>query len=149
MSEIPARPTVTAAMILAAAEVVAAKIEADAPTIAQYYCHPMDGYELAKELDKNAYWDTTREDMEALDEVESLVRSALAAAEKQWFAENGIQPPLPVGTALLCHRAKQPGTITGIYQYGPGCYEVKPDGQDDAACGNRRWIIKFEDAVAA
>ncbi|WP_324731023.1 hypothetical protein [Pseudomonas paeninsulae] len=148
MSQIPARPTVTEAMILAAAEVVAAKIDADAATIAEYYEHPTDGFELAKALDKWAGWDTAREDMEALDEVESLVRSALAAAEKQWFAEHDIQPPFPVGAKLQC-RSGIVGSIAGIYQYQPAYFEVKPDGQDDAASGSRRLLIKFEDAVAA
>lgn len=148
MSDFPTRPTVTEAMILAAAEVVAAKIDADATTIAQHYCHPMDGYELAKELDKNACWDTTREDMEALDEVESLVRSALDTAEKQWFAENNIQPPFPIGARLQCRDELQ-GEITAIYEYQPAYFEVKPDGQDDDATGSRRLLIRFEDAVAA
>lgn len=148
MSDFIARPTVTNSMILSAAEVVAEKIGGDADTIARYYCHPMDGWDLAKELDKNAYWDTTRDDMEALDEVESLVRSALSAAEKQWFADNNIQPPLPVGARVQC-RDDETGTITGIYEYQPAYYEVKPDGQDDAKVNNRRYLIRFEDAVVA
>lgn len=149
MPEISARPTVTKEMILAAATVVAAKIDGDAETIADYYQLGMDGWELAKALDQNAYWDTSREDMEALDEVDYLVRSALTEAEKQWFADGNIQPPHPIGTRLLCFDDKSPGEITAISDYAPACYEVKPDGQDDETSGHRRWIIRFENAVAA
>lgn len=70
-------------MIQAAAEKVAAKMGgADAASIARQYRHPMDGFDLAKELDKWEYWDTTREDVDALDEMEYLVDRALLEAEK-------------------------------------------------------------------
>jgi len=145
MNDCIARPTVTKEMILAAAEVVAAKIDADAESIADHYRHPMDGWELAKALDTYAYWDTTKDDMEALDEVEWLVRSALEKAEKEWFDSNDIQPPYPIGTTLSCG-GRGVGVITGISSRSPATYEVKPDGQDDASSGTRRWLIKFEEA---
>lgn len=134
------RPTATNEMILEAATVVAAKIDADAATIAQYYRVGMDGYELAKELDKYAYWDTSREDMEALDEVDFIVDRLVSQAIKDWAATNDIQPPLPVGTRI------KEGVITGIYDYSPATYRVKENG-----CTNdsRSRLIRFEDAVAA
>jgi hypothetical protein len=149
MSMTIARPTVTKEMILAACLIVATKIDADAETIAEHYRHPMDGHELAKALDMYAGWDTRREDMEALDEIESLVSSALSAAEKQWFTDSDIQPTFPIGAKILGHHGNGSGEITGIYEYGVAMYQVKPDGQDDEATGRRRWLIKFEDAVAA
>ena len=109
----PKRPTASKEMILAAAAVVAEKIGADAATIAEYYRLGMDGYELAKELDKYAYWDTNREDMEALDEVDSLVDDAIRKAEKDWLVDNDIQPPLPIGTQI------KEGLITGVSDYSP------------------------------
>ena len=137
----PPRPEADEAMILSAAQVVASKLDgADAETIAQYYRRHMDGFELAKELDKNAYWDTTREDMEALDEMDYLVDSAECAAIKAWAAKHNPQPPHPVGA-----RIKQ-GVITGISEYSPACYEVKEDDDDRP---NRRLIIKFENAELA
>ncbi len=146
---IPPRPTATQEMILAAAQVVAQKIDADAATIAQYYRHGMDGYDLAKELDKHAYWDTSREDMEALDEVDYLVSRALYKAELDWFFGNNIEPPLPLNSKIVCGVRQEVGTITGIYKYKPGYYQVKPEGQDDKLTGGMRWIIKFEEAVLA
>lgn len=140
----PPRPTATKEMILAAAQVVAEKIDADAETIAEHYRPGMDGYELAKELDKWAYWDTSREDMEALDEVDWLVSAAVAKAEKEWVAEHNIQPPVPVGYRVQCDVRKEVGTITGVCTRGAARYLIKPDGQDDATAGERRWLCKFE-----
>lgn len=138
----PPRPTATKEMILAAAQVVAEKIEADADTIAEHYRPGMDGYELAKELDKWACWDTSREDMEALDEVDWLVEKAVTDAEKAWVEEHNIQPPVPVGTRVRCDVRNEVGTITDIYEYRVASYLIKPDGQDDAASG--RWVCRFE-----
>ena len=140
MSTIPPRPKADKAMILAACTVVAEKINGDAETIAQHYRRHMDGFELAKELDKYAYWDTTRDDMEALDEVDYLVDRAEELAVKAWAEEFKPEPPLPIGA-----RVKQ-GVITRIYEHTPAMYCVKEDG-----CTNdtRSLLIKFEDAVAA
>ncbi|MEX5320402.1 hypothetical protein WCE04_13770 [Pseudomonas shirazica] len=67
MQNIPPRPTADKAMILEACKVVAEKLDgADAETIAQHYRRHMDGFELAKELDKYAYWDTTRRWMKSM-----------------------------------------------------------------------------------
>lgn len=139
MNNIPPRPRADKAMILAACTVVAEKISGDAETIAQHYRRHMDGFELAKELDKYASWDTTRDDMEALDEIDYLVDRAEELAVKAWVEEFNPQPPLPIGT-----RVKQ-GVITRIYEHSPATYCIKEDG-----CTNdtRSLLIKFEDAVA-
>ena len=136
----PKRPTATKEMILAAATAVAEKIGADAATIAEHYQPGMDGYELAKELDKYAYWDTSRDDMEALDEVDSLVDSAVKKAVKAWFIDNDIQPPLPIGTQI------KEGLITGVSDYSPAAYLVKETGCTD---DSRHRLIRFENAIAA
>lgn len=140
MNYIPPRPKADKEMILAACTVVAEKINRDAETIAQHYRRHMDGFELAKELDKYVSWDTTRDDMEALDEVDYLVDRAEDLAVKVWAEEFKPEPPLPIGT-----RVKQ-GVITRIYEHAPAMYCVKEDG-----CTNetRSLLIKFEDAVAA
>lgn len=140
MQNIPPRPQADKAMILAASFVVAEKINADAATIAEHYRRHMDGFELAKELDKYAYWDTTREDMEALDEVDYLVNRAEELAVKAWAEEFKPEPPIPIGTRI------KEGVITGISDCTPATYLVKEDG-----CTNdsRHRIIKFEDALAA
>ena len=131
------RPQVTEDMIQQAADVVAPKLEADAESIVQAYSHPMDGYELAKALERECLWDVSRDDMEMLDEVESIVSSLYRNAEKEWFDSNDIQPPLPVGTEI-----KQ-GVIKGIYEYMPAYYKVKEHGCDDPS---RHLLIKYEDA---
>lgn len=133
------RPTVTKEMILEAATQIAERIDGDAETIAEYYEHPMDGYQIAKELDRNAYWDLTMSDVEELDDMSGIVDSLLAKAEKQWVEENNIQPPLPIGTRI------EQGVIHSVCDYSAAKYRVKEDGctQD-----GRFLLIRFEDAVA-
>jgi len=136
------RPTVTPVMILEAAKTICAQQQwptTCADDIASEYRYRMDGFDLCKALEKWCSWDTSREDMEALDEMDGLVDEALKKAEREWFEANNIQPPLPVGTPI------REGVIAGIYEYGVARYRVKETG-----CTNdsRFMIIKFEDAVA-
>lgn len=135
------RPSITEEMKLEAAKQVAARLgDADAETIAKTWQPLMDGYELARELDKQFYWDLTRDEMEELDDMQSIVDDLLGEAEKKWFEQNDIKPPLPIGTPI-----KQ-GVITGIDEYGVARYLVQETGCNNP---NRKLIIKFEDAEAA
>lgn len=143
------RPTVTDDMVYEACLSVAHKldgadddrqIETMARSIARVYRHPMDGFCLAKELDRREFWDTSREEADELDAVEMMVSRSLHAAEKDWFEANAIQPPLPVGAMTTR------GVIAGIYEHKPAYYLVKENGctQD-----GRHLLIKFEDAREA
>jgi hypothetical protein len=127
-------------MIAVAALEIAAKVDGDADTIAEHYSHPMDGYELARELDRRAGWDLTMSDVEELDCMSGIVDAHYRAAEKKWFEENDIQPTLPNGTRI------KEGVISGICQHSPARYLVKENG----CTQDGRWLlVKFEDAVAA
>lgn len=134
------RPKITKEMVLDAAKEIAEKLDGDAETIAEHYRHPMDGYELARELDRYAGWDFTMQDVEELDCLSSIVSELHRKAEKKWVEESDIQPPLPVGT-----RIKQ-GVIDSVCDHSAARYRVKEDGctQDD-----RFLLIRFEDAKAA
>ncbi|OPX57052.1 hypothetical protein SAMN02745127_02088 [Oceanospirillum multiglobuliferum] len=133
------RPDVTDEMIRHAAEVVAQKVKGDVGSIVEAYCHPMDGYELAKRLERECFWDVSRDDMELLDEMEGIIDDQHQAAEKEWFESNDIQPPFPIGTKI------KEGIIKGIYEYRPAYYQVKEYGCTDP---NRHRLIKFERAVS-
>jgi len=135
-----ARPIVTKEMILEAAKLIANKLDdADADTIAEYYRHHMDGYELARELDKWCGWDLTMRDVEELDGMSSIVDDLHRQAEDRWFKDNNIQAPLPIGSKI-----KQ-GVIEGICQYTAARYLVKENG---CTKKDRFLLIRFEDAVA-
>lgn len=136
------RPTVTEEIVRHAATIVAQKLEGGADDIVAEYSHPMDGFELALRLNKNQYWDVERDEMETLDEVEATVDQLLEDAEKKWFEENDIQPPLAIGTMTTL------GEITGIADHSTACYHIKEHGQDDSS-GWCRLVVKFEDAKAA
>jgi len=134
------RPRVTKEMILEAAKQVAKNLDdADAETIAKAYSHPMDGYELAKELDRMYCWDITMSDVEELDGMNSIVGDLHREAEDRWFKDNNIQPPLPIGTRI------KNGVIEGICQYSAARYLVKENGCTQKG---RFLLIRFEDAVA-
>ena len=147
----PPRPDVTDEMILAAAEVVAGRLTTGggAEDIARQYQHPMDGFDLAKELDKWEMWDTTREDMEALDSMDGLVDRALVEAEKQWATQNSITPPIAIGSRVRCPVRNRIGVIDSICDYSVARYLVTPEEPDERELASKaRWVIKFEDAEA-
>lgn len=141
------RPKIDDAMELEAARIVAEKIGkgATAEAIAEHYRFPMDGYELAKNLDRYEMWDVSRQEMEILDEMDVLVCRAERKAEKEWFERNQPQPTLPIGTKLKLRDGA--GEITGVSTNSPAKYEVKMDGHDDGLSGWMRRLINFEDAT--
>ena len=134
------RPTVTHAMILEAATQVAKRVDGDAETIAEHFRPHMDGYELARELDRYYGWDLNMSDVEELDCMSSIVDELQREAEKTWFADNNIQPPLPIGTRIT------EGVIEAVDEYSPGKYLVKENGCTQQG----RWLlVNFEEAEAA
>lgn len=134
------RPKITKEMIAEAAKEVAAKVNGDADSIAKHYQHPMDGYQLARELDRHCYWDLTMSDVEELDCMSGIVDQLHREAEKKWAQENNIQPPLPISTTI------KEGVIEGICDHSAARYRVKETGCTQEG----RWLlVKFEDAVAA
>ena len=132
------RPVVTDEMIRHAAEIVAPKVQGNVDDLADTYSHSMDGYDLAKQLERECFWDVSRDQMEQLDEMECIVDDLYRSAEKAWFEDNDIQPPFPVGTKI------KEGVIKGIYEYMPAYYQVKKYGCTDEGT---HLLIKFEDAV--
>lgn len=136
------RPTIDKAMILAAAEQVAAEIGdgADAETIADNYRPYMDGYELARQLDRYCGLDFTMSEVETLDTMTGIVMQLQREAEKTWAAAYNIQPKLPIGTTI-----KQ-GVIAGVCERSAAKYRVKEHGCEQKG---RFLLINFEDAEAA
>lgn len=133
------RPTITETLIREAARPVAEYIEGNLEDIVEQYQPHMDGFRLAKALDKHCLWDCSRDVMESLDEVDSNVQQLLRYAERQWFAENDIQPPLPIGTTI------KEGVIDGFSEHSVATYQVKENG----CTHDGRWLlVKFEDAEA-
>lgn len=136
------RPTITPDIIAEAAKKLAADNlwDADqAADLAKTYRYPMDGYELAKNLELHCCWDISVMDVDALDCMDTEVRELHRAACMTWAKENDIQPPLPVGTMTT------QGEITGIYEHDAACYLIRAIGETNES---RRLIVRFEDAKA-
>lgn len=140
MNKYPPRPTATRETILQVASDVALSLgeSADgAEDIADAYMgYGPCGFRIAKELDRDG-WHLTSEFVNTLDGMCLDVSLAVAELEKAWAEENGIQPPLEIGTEI------KEGVIAGIYEHQPAYYLVKEHG-----CTNdsRHLLIKFEDA---
>lgn len=108
-----------------------------------------DGYQLAKELDDNHYWDCNLMVAETLEEFSGEARREIEAAEKVWFFETKPQPQFANGTRITVPHGET-GVIDGIYEYGVGKYTVKIDGDKDADTKMQsRRIVNFEDAERA
>ena len=133
------RPKITKEMVLEAAKGIAENIGGDAETIARHYRHPMDGYELARELDPYEGLDLTMQDVMELDNLSGIVSDLHRKAEKKWVEENNIQPPLPIGTRIT------QGVIDSVFEYSAATYRVKENGCTQKG---RFLLIRFEDAVA-
>jgi len=105
-----------------------------------------DGYEIAKELDDRYSWDCSMDMLEYLDRYHYDLHLLVEHAQKEWAAENNIQPPMEVGTRV--NVKGDTGVITGINEYGAAQFLVAIDGEKDMAGGTRRRIVNFEDAKA-
>lgn len=105
----------------------------------------IDGYELAKELERCELWDITAMDVDALDAVSSHVDTAYRALCMEWVKANNVQPSLAIGTRITSRHVRG-GVITGVCTYSPAHYLVK---EDDCTEHTRRALVRFEDAKAS
>ena len=138
------RPKLTQELIAATATAFAARNGWDADQAADLarVCRSenMDGYELAKELERVCYWMPNAQDVETLDNFGCDLREAHREACAAWARDNNVQPPLPIGTMTTR------GEITGISKYSPASYEIRKPGDTEPT---RRYIVRFEDAREA
>lgn len=132
------RPKITKELVAAAVTKIAEATEIPAETIAEAYSQDMDGYQLARELERH-HWidDLTMAEVEELDGVSYEVDRALKAAEEAWVVENNIQPQLKAGDVIPS------GVIAGVCQSSPARYLVKENGCKEEG---RFLLVKFEEA---
>lgn len=105
-----------------------------------------NGYEMAKWLESNHYWEPDAQMVETLDSFRHMVDSQIEKAQEQWVIDNNIKPPLPLGTRVAIasvYRGTEHGTLAHLFKYGPAKYSVKMDG--DTSGGFR--IVNYEDAI--
>lgn len=142
MTQTSTRPALTSEIIEAAAAEFCERNGWDSGCAADIalvcYDEIMDGYAVAKALERECGWEPTAHDVEVLDCFGDDLRSALRKASIAWARDNNIQPPLPVGSMTTR------GEITGICRYDGACYEIRDPNDTDRA---RRYIVRFEDAI--
>lgn len=118
-----------------------------AQEVAEHICEELyagaNGYDLAKALDNNHYWQISVQDVEDLDGVETAVRQALREARKQWALEWNIQPPHQNGTRVKFRHGT--GVIAGVSDFDGATYLVKKDGCTQEGQFS---LVPFEEAVA-
>jgi len=152
------RPAIDLGIIQRAAEATAAEFDDRsevernelAKAIAQVYAYPMTAYRLARALDDETSIDVDSLDIGELELMDYNVNEEHRKVCQAWVRDHGIQPPLPIGTRIINHVSGEVGIIDEFAdERSPACYLVKPEGQDDEKTGHMRWVIKFEDAIAA
>jgi hypothetical protein len=103
------------------------------------YNRSMDGFQIARELSNQHFWECLMETAETLDDFSRMCEVELHKAEKQWSAENPMEPPFPIGALVKTRHGV--GAIERIYECAIASYIVPIDG--------RNLIIRFEDCEAA
>lgn len=140
MNTTPRRPRLTKEQIAEAVKNNLDELPFTAKQFADEYEGCLDSYELAKKLDDNCGCSLSRNDLDAIEELQAIVEDAQKQLVEKWFEENDIQPPYPIGTRIT------KGVIDGIYEYIPAYYTVQEDDETDPT---RRLLIRFEDAQTA
>ena len=135
------RPTITKELIEATAAEFCKREgwpEEEAADLVRVFQHQhMDGYEIAKELERVCFWTITTQDVETLDSFCSDLREAHRQACISWARDNNVQPPLPIGAMTTR------GEITGVSEHDGATYLVRQTGCTDEG---RRLLVRFEDA---
>lgn len=119
-----------------------ADVDSCVDALVDVYSPHKDTFEMAKDLDRYHSWDTKREDLDELDDLDCKMRYALRNAIKQWVLDNNIVQPLENGVLIECLSRKKTGVIEGSCSHSPGCYVIIPC----EPCNNSttRWICKYE-----
>ena len=134
MAKYPPRPTATHEILLQAG----AEVEKELNRWAHWKGQRMNGYELAKELERSCMlFDVDTAAVEVLDNFSYEVQQRMTELQRQWERAHQVQPPHPIGTQL------KEGRITGISPYAPATYHV------DWGHGESRLLVRYEDAVTA
>ena len=99
----------------------------------------MDGYEIARDLERYKHWSCDMGIAETLDGFLSACCHELDAAVMQWANENPMEPPVAAGVLVQTPRGE--GTIEEVSPYPPLSYLVLVAGHS--------LLIPFEDVTAA
>lgn len=109
------------------------KIESDLVESLQY-SHGFDGYQVAKNLERDCYWSPDSELVDILDGAHHEAYQAAKDLAKDWVSRSGLTCDLAVGTPVIIDQVypdkNVPGVIGGIYpetaEYVVTCKGDKP-----------------------
>ena len=105
-----------------------------------------NGYQLAKALERDRFWDPDPEMVETLDHIDTLLSSELDDAVKDWVLRLKPTPQFAIGdmVAFDCpHEGERKGPVYSIYPER-ACYVV-----DDRGTHNGGRVVAYEDVRAA
>lgn len=97
----------------------------------------LDGYQLARTLERDCYWDSDTNLVDILEMLSSKVWQLHQKMVADWVKEQGIVPALKVGDKVQCRHGV--GTIAEIW-LGTAEYVV--------LIGTDRWLLPFEEVAA-
>ena len=101
----------------------------------------VDGYNIARDLERLCYWSPDAEMVKVLDTFGWRCRDEMAAALKVWAAENPMERTFPDGVRVTTPHGQ--GIIHGVSDYTPFSYLVKTDKERKGLL-----IVAFEDVTA-
>lgn len=141
----PPRPKLTSEQMEQAVAELAKEIELSAEAIIRNYKPGSDGYELARELENDTRDRITRDQMECLDAVDSLIREAEAKLVKEWVAAHNIEAELRLQDRAVFRAQGQlyAGKVIDVRDEDAK-YAILNDGDPHTTA----YIVKYEHACA-
>lgn len=147
----PPRPRVTDELVLLALETRHAdkKDEWNFDDIVQEYCPSKDGYELMRSLERNCYWDGSRDLMDDLDAVDFSVNRIHKQAIKDWVTVYGVTAELQVGDDVMwkSRKAKITNITPDVAQYTIQFYEPYTKRMPMTIGSSSAMYANFEDVA--
>lgn len=111
--------------------------------------YTLDGYELAKYLEKTFDYKCDKQIVDLLDDLHFYVEDIYSKKVKEWVKINNIKPELEIGTKVkykFFNNKFIPGTITKIYE-DKACYCILSENMQSSNCSSKTLgiLIPYEE----
>ena len=103
----------------------------------------LDGYEIARQLERRRHWDCGMQIAEELDRFESVLDRIHGEAVAKWALENPSRAEFAEGDRVIWRG--MPATVSGVDPHRPLSYRISCEGRDPGSV----LIVPFEDISGA
>ena len=110
----------------------------------------MNGYELAKEIERDFFFDDIDEELvEELGCVSSHVRDAVRAATRKWVEEHKVVCPFALEQKVKVKKSGDVGLVTMVYEEEAlTCVFMPQKGHVREGTGSHGLVVSYEDLEA-